>query len=310
MIADNEIAAGKGLSQRERRKSIGRALITVLMFDLLLAFAKGGYGLVTGSLAMLSDGLHSTIHAGGSMVGLVGVYLASRPADASHPYGYERYEPLAAMGIAALMMAAVWEIVNDAWIRFRSPRLPTVTGFSFTIIIAAILLTIVVSVWENRRAQALSSTVLQADAARVCSDTLVSGAVLIGLLSARFGLPFIDPAISVVVAAVIAWTSWTLIRGASYVLADGAAGNLEEIASAACSVTGVRGCHDVRARGVGGMVRIDLHITVDPQMTVAQSHELAEQVEREIRAGVGGVIEVLVHVGAVTGHQSSLGHPA
>jgi divalent metal cation (Fe/Co/Zn/Cd) transporter len=65
----------------------------------------------------------------------------------------------------------------------------------------------------------------------------------------------------------------------------------------------VRGCHDVRARGSGGTVRIDLHITVDPQMTVTESHELAERVERQIRAQVGGVAEVLIHAGAATLHR-------
>jgi cation diffusion facilitator family transporter len=290
------------ISVKQRQRSIQHVLMVVLMLDLLLAFAKGGYGYLTGSVAMISDGLHSTIHAAGNVVGLVGVHLAARPADASHPYGYERYEPLAAMGIAVLMIAAVWEIIKEAWIRFHSHGVSSVTALSFAIIIASILLTIGLSLWERRRAQVLASAVLQADAARVRSDTLVSGAVLVGLLSARFGYPFVDPAVSVVVAAVIARTSWGLVRGASYILADGTAGNIEDIARAACSVAGVRGCHEVRARGSGGMVRIDLHITVDPQMTVANSHELAEEVERQIRAQVGGVTEVLVHVGVAKDH--------
>jgi divalent metal cation (Fe/Co/Zn/Cd) transporter len=101
-----------------------------------------------------------------------------------------------------------------------------------------------------------------------------------------FGVPLIDPVVSVIVAAAIAWTSWRLVRGASHILADGAAAQLEDIVRAAGSVEEVRGCHDVRARGSRGMVRIDLHIAVDPQMTVAQSHELAERVERQIRAQV------------------------
>lgn len=295
-------AQAKYLIQQQRHESIRRVVIAVLVLDLLMALGKGVYGYVTGSIAMISDGLHSTIHAAGGVVGLFGIHLAARPADASHPYGYDRYEPLAAMGIAALMMAAVWEILKEAWTRFHSHEVPRVTPLSFAIIIASILLTIGLSLWEGRRAKMLGSAVLQADAARLRSDTLVSGAVLASLLSARLGFPVIDPVASLIVALAIAWTSWSVVRGASYVLADGAAGNIEEIAKAACSVEGVRGCHSVRARGSGGLVRIDLHITVDPQMTVAQSHELAEQVERQIRMQVGGVIEVLIHVGAATLH--------
>jgi cation diffusion facilitator family transporter len=288
---------------QQRHESIREVLIVVLTLDLLMAFGKGGYGYLTGSIAMISDGLHSTIHVAGGVVGLVGIYLAARPPDASHPYGYDRYEPLAAMGIAVVMLAAVWGIVDDAWIRFHSHEVPQVTALSFVIIVVAIVLTVALTVWENGRARMLGSAVLRANAARIRSDTLVSGAVLIGLASVRYGSPVVDPIISLMVAAIIGWTAWKIVRGASHVLADGAVGDIDGIAKAACSVAGVRGCHQIRARGTGGMVRIDLHITVDPEMTVAQSHELAERVERQIRAQVTGVAEVLIHVGAATLHQ-------
>jgi len=273
------------------------------MLDLLMAFAKGGYGYSTGSIAMISDGLHSTLHAAGGIVGLVGIHLAARPADASHPYGYERYELLAAMGIAVLMLAAVWEILGDAWTRFHFHQVPRVTGLSFAIIVTSILVTIGLTIWEGRAARALASTVLQADAARIRSDTLVSGAVLVGLVGVRWGFPIVDPLASVLVAAIIAWTASRIVQGASRVLADGAVGDTEQIAKVACSVAGVNSCHQVRSRGIGGMVRIDLHITVAPDMTVAQSHQLAEEVERRIREQVGGVTEVLIHVGAATLHR-------
>src|ERR1019366_10158225 len=116
------------LPQARRHKSIRQVLIVVLMLDLLMALAKGGYGYVTGSIGMISDGLHSTVHAAGGIVGLAGIHLAARPADASHPYGYERYELLAAIGIAVLMLAAVWGILGDAWTRFESHDSPQVTG--------------------------------------------------------------------------------------------------------------------------------------------------------------------------------------
>ncbi len=177
------VVAGN-LPQARRHKSIRKVLIVVLMLDLLMALAKGGYGYFTGSIGMISDGLHSTLHAAGGIVGLAGIHLAARPADASHPYGYERYELLAAMGIAVLMLAAVWGILDDAWTRFHSHEVPRVTGLSFAIVVTSILVTVGLAIWEGRSARALASTVLQADAARIRSDTLVSGAVL-GRLGGR-----------------------------------------------------------------------------------------------------------------------------
>jgi cation diffusion facilitator family transporter len=126
---------------------------------------------------------------------------------------------------------------------------------------------------------------------------LVSISVIAGLAAVRVGLAWLDAAVSVGVAAFIAFTAWGIVRGGSEVLSDAAVADIESIARAASSVDGVQGCHRVRARGVSGMVRVDLHIHVDPRMTVEESHDLVKEVERRIRNQVPGITEVLVHVG-------------
>lgn len=286
----------------ERYRAIRRTLLLVLLLDVAMAAGKGVYGYLTGSLGMAADGLHSALHASAGVVGLVGVYLASRPPDPKHPYGYERYEPLAAMGIAVVMLLALLEIVERAWARLWSPEQPTVTALSFAIMFAATGLTLALALWERQRSREFASSVLHADAARAWGDTLISLSVIVGLLAVRFGFPLLDTLVSIVVAGIIAWTAWTIVRGSSEVLTDAAVGDLGRIAEVACAVEGVRGCHQVRARGVAGMVRVDLHVTVDPQMRVDEAHRVAEQVERRVREQVGGIAEVLVHVGAATLH--------
>lgn len=287
----------------ERYRGIQRVLLVVLAVDLALAASKGVYGLLTGSLGMVADGLHSAMHASASVVGLIGIYLASRPPDPQHPYGYERYEPLAAMGIAVVMIIAVLEILERAWSRILSPVQPTVTGISFAIMLAATAITLALAAWERRRSQELSSNILQADASRVASDTLTSVSVIVGLIAVSLGYAFVDTLASLAVAAMIAWTAWAIVRGVSGILTDAAVGDVERIAEVARSVEGVKGCHQVRARGVAGMIRVDLHITVDPEMRVEEAHQVAEMVEKRVRERVGGIAEVLVHVGAVTLHK-------
>jgi cation diffusion facilitator family transporter len=126
--------------------------------------------------------------------------------------------------------------------------------------------------------------------------------VIAGLVAVRVGLPWLDAVVSVVVAAFIAHTAWSIVRAASQVLSDAAVADIESIARAASGVDGVQGCHRVRARGVNGMVRVDLHILVAPKMTVEESHNLVKEVERRIQDRVGGITEVLVHVGPVALH--------
>jgi cation diffusion facilitator family transporter len=281
---------------------IRRVLLVVLGCDLLLASSKGLYGYLTDSLGMLSDGFHSAVHALGGVIGLIGVKLAARPPDERHPYGYERYEPLAAMGVALLMFIAVWKILGGAWSRLYSLETPIVTSISFVIMIGSLVVSFGLATWELRLSRRFSSTILKADAGRMWGDTLVSMSVIAGLVAVRLGMPWLDTVVSVVVAAFIARTAWSIVRGASQVLSDAAIADIESIASAASGVDGVQGCHRVRARGVSGMVRVDLHILVDPKMTVEESHNLVKVVERRIRDRVGGITEVLVHVGPAALH--------
>jgi cation diffusion facilitator family transporter len=237
------------------------------------------------------------------MIALIGVSLAARAPDPDHPYGYERYEPLASLGIGAFMLAAFWKILESAWIRLHMPLdTPHVDAGSFLVMGSALLLTLLIASWERSRGRTLGSTVLRADAARVWADVLVSGSVLSGLVAARLGFPRLDSLVSLFVACAIGGSAWRIIRDASHVLTDGAAGDVAAISAAARSVEGVIDCHKVRARGVGGMVRVDLHVTVDPQMTVAKAHAIAERVQQRVRERTGGVAEILVHLGAAALH--------
>jgi cation diffusion facilitator family transporter len=249
---------------------------------------------------MIADGSHSGIHAGGVLFALGGIYLASRPPDAGHPYGYERYEPLTAMGLGGLMIAAMFVVANTAIGYRRASETLAIDAGSFIVMALSIIGVGVLGVWERRTARALSSTVLHADARRSWTAALVSLSVILGLVLGAVGLDSADLIVAFAVVAAIAWTAWRTIPEASRILTDAAAADVRQIAAIAQSVPGVLGCHEVRARGVAGRVRIDLHVTVDHQMTVAKAHEISEEVERRVQERIEGVAEVLVHIGAAS----------
>jgi hypothetical protein len=127
-----------------------------------------------------------------------------------------------------------------------------------------------------------------------------AGVVLLD--AAALGAPRVDALVSLAIAGLIAWTAWDIVRGAARVLTDASVGDPATIAAAARRVPGVRDCHQVRARGMAGFVRVDLHITVDPTLPVVEAHAIAEAVTAAVREQVGGVAEVLVHLGAATPH--------
>jgi cation diffusion facilitator family transporter len=262
-----------------------------------VAAAKVLYGELTGSAGMSADGLHSGLDALASVIALIGITLATRPPDPSHPYGYERYESLASLVIGGFLVLALVRILSDAVARILEPVTVQVTWVSFLVMGLSMLASGALSWWERRRGRDLGSELLGADAAHTGSDVLVSASVIAGLAASALGFFLVDVIVAIGVAGVIGWAAWHILRSATRVLTDTSLVDTALIVSLAQGVSGVQDCHAVRARGSAGRIRVDPHIHVDPTMRVDQAHELAGEVARVIRGRVPEVVDVLVHVG-------------
>lgn len=287
---------GAADAREHRTRSIRRVLVVVLGLNLLVAAAKLGYGVASGSVAMSADGVQSLLDGFANVVGLVGIAVASRPPDRDHPYGHERYETLASMAIAVLMTLGVVEIVGTAIDRWRSGEQPTVTAFSFAVLLGTMAVNAAVSWWERREARRLHSDLLAADARQTASDVLVSGAVILGLAGQRLGITRADAAVSLLVAGTIAWAAWGIVRDASLVLTDAAPENPEGLLAAVLAAPGVVTAHNLRLRSSGGRLWVDVHVTVDPDLSVRAAHEVANGVEAAIRDATGAATQATVHV--------------
>jgi cation diffusion facilitator family transporter len=246
---------------------------------------------------MSADGFHSLLDGFANVVGIVGIAVAARPPDREHHFGHGRYETLASMAIGALMAVGVLEIVQSAVGRWQAGETPQVTRLSFGVMLGTMAINAGVTVWERRAARRLRSDLLEADARHTGSDVLVSAAVILGLIGERIGLQGADAAVSLVVAGMVAWTAWGILREASLVLTD-AATNVEPRALLAAIVTapGAITAHNLRVRSSGGRDWVEVHVTVDPDLTIKQAHEVATGVESAIRKEVGPETQAIVHV--------------
>jgi len=281
---------------RARTEAIRRVLLAVLGLNILVAGAKLGYGWYSGSVAMSADGVQSLLDGLANVVGLVGIAVAARPPDEEHHYGHERYETLASMAIAGLMTIGVVEVVESAVGQWRTGERPDVTAVSFAVLLGTMAVNAAVSLWERREARRLRSDLLAADARHTASDVLVSAAVVVGLGLERVGLGGADAAVALVVAVTIAWAAWGIVRDASLVLTDAAFVDPRGLLAAIVAAPGVATAHNLRARSSGGRVWVEVHVTVDPDLTVRQAHEVASGVEARIRQEVGPATLATVHV--------------
>ena len=284
------------VTTRERESGIRFVLLVVLVLNLAVAVAKIGFGFLSGSLAITADGFHSLLDALANVVALVGIVVASRPPDPNHAYGHHRYETLTSLGIAGLMLLALFGLVQGAWSRLQSGGAPDVSTLSFVVMGVTLSVNVAVTLWERRAARRLSSTLLMADARHTTSDILVSISVIASLIAVQIGYEWADAGITLVIAAAIAWGAWSIVRDASLVLTDAVAAEADVIADAVRSVPGVRGTHNIRTRGAEGYVWVDLHVQVDPGLPVTDAHEIASAVARRIEDQIGDPADVTVHI--------------
>jgi len=293
-----DAAGGRTLIRAEidRFVSVRRVLWRVLWLNLLVAGAKLAYGLLTGAISMIADGIHSLLDSSSNVIGLLGASMAARPPDPSHPYGHRKFEVLAALGITFLLGLACYEILGHAVRRLWSTESPRVTAISFGIMVATMVINGLVSRYEHRQGEELHSSVLVADSLHTRSDVYASAAVIAGLIGVRLDLPWLDPVAALIVIAFIVTAAYRIIVTSLNTLADARVYQPEEIAAAAMEVAGVIDCHGVRTRGFPDHAQLDFHLTVAADTSTRDSHAIAHRVVEAIQRRFPGIRDVTPHV--------------
>ena len=284
------------MDTEERFQKIRRVLIYVLILNWGVAAAKLFYGWVIRSASMKADGFHSFSDGASNLLGLLGIWIASRPIDRSHPYGHKKFETLTSIIISGLLFFVCLNVVREGVIRFLHPVVPAVSVKSFLVMGVTLAINIGVMIYESRRGKALGSDVLVADALHTRADIFTSSSVIITLIGIKLGYPILDPIATLIIAFFIGHAAVGILKESSRVLSDGVAIRTEEIEKVVLSIRGVKECHKVRSRGRPDDIHIDLHVLVDPDMDVHKAHHLSYAIENKIRRDFQGVTDVVVHM--------------
>ncbi len=280
----------------EYYRTVRKILIYILILNFAVALAKVIYGYYSNTLSMLTDGFHSFFDGASNIVGIIGITLASRPADEKHQYGHWKIETFSSIIIAVLLFLVCLEIVQSAIGRFYSPSTPEISIISFLVMGITITINIGVSWYEYNKGKELDSKLLVADSFHTRSDIYASLAVIFGFVAIIAGYVWIDPVISLAIAVLIARTGINIIRESSEVLIDTSIVSNEIIEKIAKSVPGVIETHKIRTRGKRSQIYVDLHITVDPSFSIEEAHQISDNVESKLKESIPGVTEVLIHI--------------
>ncbi|MBZ0114551.1 MAG: cation diffusion facilitator family transporter [Thermoanaerobaculia bacterium] len=287
-------------SQEPRWDGIRRTLTVALILNLLVAAAKLVVGFLSGSIALVADGLHSVTDGAANVVGLVSVAAAGRPADSGHPYGHGRFETLSALAIGGLLTLTAWEVLTSCLKRVLSDNQPEAPVAGFVVLAVTIVINLSLSKWERRQAKLWHSPLLLADSTHTASDVWVSLAVFGSLVGTRLGFPAFDWMVGFLITFAIGRAAFQILRDNAQFLADAAWVDPNEIRRVALETPGVLAVHKVRSRGGSRHGHADLHAQMKADLPLEAAHRIGHQVVDRLRDEFG-LDDVVVHVEPYSG---------
>jgi cation diffusion facilitator family transporter len=277
-----------------------RATFLGLAANVALVVAKLLAGILGHSQALIADAVESLADIFSSIIVWRGLVVAETPPDDDHPYGHGKAEPIAAATVSVMLLIAAGMIAVHSLKGIIAPRAAP-SPWTLIILIAVIAVKETLFRFVLRESETVSSSAVETDAWHHRSDAITSSAAFLGIsisLIGGKGYEAADNWAAVAAAAVIAWNGWRLLLPTVNELMDRSPDRklVEQIRAVAATIPGVDGVEKCFVRKMGFQFFVDMHIEVDPQMTVERSHNIGHEVKNTVRAEVPSVRDVLVHI--------------
>ncbi len=282
-----------------RYKEIRKVTLIGSVVDLSLGVAKIIGGVIASSTALIADGVHSLSDLATDIIVIYAAKHSHRDADAEHPYGHGRFETLATVILGVALVAVAIGIGIDAVDRlFHIERQLHPSALAMYIAIVSIISKEAIYHYSMVIARKYRSEMLKANAWHSRSDAISSVIVLVGVIGSMAGLDYLDAIAAVGVAVMIAKIGWSLVWQSLRELIDTGLDpeRVDLIRSSILEVQGVKALHILRTRRMGGDALVDVHIQVNPNLSVSEGHHISEQVRQRVIAEVDEVADVMVHI--------------
>ena len=270
-----------------------------LIINVILSAVKMAAGILGGCQALIADAVHSLSDLTTDIAVLVGVKFWSAPADTRHPYGHGRIETIVSMIIGAALFGVAIYIGYQAVVTFKSGEIFRPDWWVFGAALLSIISKEWLYRWTAKTGKRVKSPAIVANAWHHRSDAFSSIPVAIAILvSMVYPNDFVDHVAALMVSAFILKAAWNIMYEAYDQLIDAGADAacLERLRDLTFQIEGVRDVHKLRTRNIGSGLQVDLHVLVDPMMTVHDSHDIAGEVQRRLVNTDENVLDVLVHI--------------
>ncbi|MCC0636108.1 MULTISPECIES: cation diffusion facilitator family transporter [unclassified Clostridioides] len=278
-------------------KKVKQVLWIILFANFAVALLKIIIGNKIKSYSMTADGFHSLSDGASNIVGLIGIFFASKPKDKDHPYGHKKFEIITSLFISGMLFVIAVKIILSSISRLANPVTPSITIESLIALVITLFINIFVCIYEYRVGTKLNSYVLISDSLHTRSDIFVSLGVLVTLVGVKLGFPvIIESVVPIIISGFIIYSAYGIFKPSIGILVDRVAVDEEYIREIVFEFNEVRDVHNIRSRGSKSVIYIDMHVMVDPFISVEQSHDLTHKIEKQIQEEINENAQVIVHI--------------
>lgn len=286
------------MQNNERTKASQKITLIGAVVDFLLAIFKVISGILGNSGALIADGIHSFSDLLSDGVVLYAAKHANEEADEDHPYGHKRFETVATLGLAIILAIVGIGIIYDAIERLDNPNVLSHSMLLFGVTVLSILSKELLFWVTIKVAKTYKSNMLKANAWHHRSDALSSVVVLVGIFGSLNGYPYLDGVAAIIVGLMVMAIAWELGLNATKELVDTSIDikEVEKLRKAIGMISGVNSVHSLRTRKIGHAISADVHVQVDPFLSVSEGHIITISVERVAKECLEDLHDVTVHI--------------
>jgi cation diffusion facilitator family transporter len=266
--------------------------------NLTLASLKIIFGIFGHSHALLADGVHSLADLLIDCIVIIAAKFGSKAADENHPYGHGRIETAATVFLALILAIAGFSIILEAGFTLASHIKVLPSAYVLWIAILSIIFNEILFLWTKKIATQVKSQLLIAQAWHHRSDSVASLAVAIGMIGVWLGFDKLDALAAIVVGSMILKIAWNFGWKSMQELVDTALDmeETEKISQFILNIPGVTAVHQLRTRSIAGAILCDVHVLVDPNLSVSEGHYIGKEVEHRLMTQFSGIKDVIVHI--------------
>ncbi|WP_407377266.1 cation diffusion facilitator family transporter [Methanobrevibacter sp.] len=295
-----------------RQKGGKKAATVAIIANVFLTIFNVIVGMISGSYALISEGAHTLSDVTTSIIAYIGFYYGQKPADDEHPLGHGRAEAISGLIIVIFLFLVGWEIFRGALFKILNPATITVPNtLAAVMAVIGILVNLSVSSYIINIGKQIRSPALVADGQHQRTDVFSSVAILIGVIVSNVGFPILDPIVGLIIALLIFKTAAEiLIENINNIMGKLPSKEfIEEIEKVANSCPQVEHAHEIKVDYLGTYATVSLHVELDGNMTLDQSHKIAHQVQNKIVEEIPEIKYVNVHtcpIGSDYNHKQKL----